>query len=137
MKKTLVIIAIAFGFTATSLNATNVEHLETPNLENAIIEGKVNAFCLSIVKGDIETVQKLISLGADVNQKSNGMAPLHYAAKYNKTKIAKLLVKHGAKLNARCDRGYTALKYAKLSNAKDVYALLEELKQNAKRRRKA
>lgn len=132
MKKSLVIIAIACAFTATSLNASNSETV-TPNLEMAIVKGKVNAFCLSIVKGDIETVKKLVNLGVDVNQKSNGMSPLHYAAKYNKVEIVKLLVENGAKLNVRCDRGYTATKYAKLSNATQTIALLNQLKQETKK----
>lgn len=126
MKKSLVIIAIVFGFMVTSVNAKPATEIKTTS-ETSFVNSKVNAFCLSVIRGDVETVKKLISYGVDVNQKSNGKAPLHYAAKYNRADVVKLLVKNGAKMNVRCDKGYTVMKYAKLSNAKDVIAVLEKL----------
>ncbi|AXT20699.1 ankyrin repeat domain-containing protein [Flavobacteriaceae bacterium AU392] len=136
MRKSLVIIAIALGFTAMPANASTFLETKT-NSEASFVEGKVNAFCLSVAKGDIDTVKKLISLGTDVNEKSNGMTPLHYAAKYNRVEILKLLVENGAKLNKRCDKGNTAVEYAKLSNAKDAIAVLNELKAAAKKKRRS
>lgn len=84
----------------------------------------VNPFCIAIAKGDYVTVQKLIELGEDVNTKSNGMTPLMYAARFNRINIIKLLLANGANAKLKCDKGYTALKYAELSNAKDAKALL-------------
>jgi len=134
MKKTAVIIALALGFSVSSLNATN--NLETINNEDVVVTTvKVNAFCVSIAKGDLVTVKKLIDLGTDVNQKSNGMTPLQYAAKYNRVEIIQLLVKHGASINQRSDKGMTAIKYAKLSNATEAVALLKTL--NSKKVRNA
>ncbi len=124
MKKTAVIIALALGFSVSSLNATN--NFETINNEDVVVTTvKVNAFCLSIAKGDIETVKKLIDLGTDVNQKSNGMTPLQYAAKFNRVEIIKILVSKGASLTKKSDKGLTAIKYAKQSNAKDAVVLLK------------
>ena len=119
---------LVLGFSVSSVNATN--DLETiDNLEvvtTSVV--KVNPFCTSIAKGDIDTVKKLIELGTDVNKKSNGMTPLQYAAKFNRVEIMKLLIKHGAKVDTKSDKGMTAIKYAKLSNAKEAVALLKELK---------
>lgn len=82
---------------------------------------------MAIVKGDLETVKKLIELGADVNEKSNGMTPAMFAARYNKTSILQLLVKHGAELKGKSIKGLTAMDYAKQSNANDVLAYLERI----------
>ena len=113
MKKTIIISAMAlcvsFGSFATS-------NLNSPN--NGLVsvrEFKVSPFCVSIAKGDFETVKKLIDLGADIDQKSEGMTPLMYAAKYNRTDILTLLINHGANL-----------KHAELHKATDAQAILEE-----------
>ncbi|MCK8481248.1 ankyrin repeat domain-containing protein [Psychroserpens algicola] len=127
MKKSAVIIAIALGFSFTSLNAKN-EITTTSSYETVAVEkGAVNPFCMSIVKGDIDTVKKLIDLGQDVNKKSNGLTPAMYAAKFNRLDILKLLVEKGAKLKLKSEKGMTAKQYAKLSNAKDTLVYIEGL----------
>ncbi|WP_062062503.1 ankyrin repeat domain-containing protein [Aquimarina longa] len=88
---------------------------------------KTSPFCMAIVKGDLETVKKLIELGSDVNEKSEGMTPLMYAARFNRTEIIKVLVKKGARIKTKDSKGYTAMKFAKLSNAKEAITLLKEL----------
>ena len=90
----------------------------------------VNPFCKAIMSGDIDTVKKLISLGEDVNKKSVGMTPAMFAARYNKPEILQLLIEDGANLKAKSDRGYTAKKYAEMSNATEA---LEVLKSATKR----
>ncbi|WP_460217981.1 ankyrin repeat domain-containing protein [Psychroserpens sp. MEBiC05023] len=128
MKKSAVIIAIALGFSFTSLHATTETSTSSTNYEvTAVAKGAVNPFCMSIVKGDLETVTKLIALGQDVNKKSNGLTPAMYAAKFNRVEILKLLVEKGAKLQVRSEKGMTAEQYAKLSNAKDILAYIEGL----------
>ena len=128
MKKTIVITAIALGFSIGTINANN-NFIESSNsLEFVNPTVTVSPFCKSIVKGDIETVKKLIELGADVNQKSNGMTPAMYAARYNKVEILKLLVEKGADLKIKSEQGHKAIYYAELSNAKDAIAYLEGLK---------
>lgn len=130
MKKTVIIIAIALGFSVTSLNAKNtVANLS--NYEKVISKVTVSPFCTSIAKGDFETVKKLIELGADVNKKSNGMTPLMYAAKYNRVEIIKLLVEQGAKIDAKSDSGHTAFKYAEMSNAQDALKTISHLEKNS------
>ena len=125
MKKSVVIIAIALGFSFTTLHATN-NVVTTPTYETTLKKA-VDSFCISIVKGDLETVKKLIELGQDVNKKSNGLTPAMYAAKYNRLDILKLLVDKGAKLNVKSAKGMTAKKYAKLSNAIDALAYIKGL----------
>lgn len=125
MKKTIIILSLVFGLATGNSIAENKSVLSTSKIENP---AEVSSFCIAIVKGDFETVKKLIELGEDVNQKSNGMAPLHYAAKYNREAIAELLIDKGAKISAKCSKGYTAEKYANLSNATDVAQLLKNLK---------
>ena len=124
MKKTILITAIALVFSAGNINASEVpENSDNYKVEKII--SNVNAFCISIAKGDTETVQKLISLGEDVNKKSNGMTPLMYAARFNRVDILKMLIANGADLKSKSKKGLTALKYAKLSSAKDAVIALE------------
>ena len=124
MKKTIIISAIALGFVFNTSHAANtLEHFPTTTISTSKIS--VSPFCLAIVKGDLETVKKLIELGADVNEKSKGMTPAMYAAKYNKTAILQLLVKHGAEIKKKSEKGLTAMDYAKQSNATDALAYLK------------
>lgn len=126
MKKTVIITAIALGLTITTLNART---LAVGSHSDELVKPTttVSSFCLSIAKGDLETVKKLIELGTDVNEKSNGMTPAMYAARYNRVDILKLLVENGANLNVRSDMGFSAIKYAELSKAKEALAYLEGL----------
>lgn len=124
MKKTFIISAMALCFAVVTVNAKS----SNSNFENYTTTAvfKVSPFCVSIAKGDIETVKKLIKLGADVNEKSNGMTPAMYAAKFNRTDILQLLIANGAKLKAKSDKGMTALKYAEIHKATEAHAILKE-----------
>ncbi|WP_298346177.1 ankyrin repeat domain-containing protein [uncultured Algibacter sp.] len=133
MKKTIIISAIALCFSIVSVNATPSNITTNYEVEAFF---KVNSFCVSIAKGDLETVQKLISRGADVNAKSNGMTPLMYAAKFNRTDILELLIVHGANLKVKSDKKMTALKYAQLHGAKDAEAILEKALADAKSKKR-
>ncbi len=131
MKTKIIISAIAITFSLSSLNATPPQHIEKSINYELITAPNVSPFCMSIVKGDYETVKKLIGLGADVNEKSNGMTPAMYAAKFNKVEILKLLISHGANLKTKSDKGQTAIKYAELSNAKEAVSFIKETLKNA------
>lgn len=114
---------MALGFAVVTVHAASTHlNVGTYNVETVF---KVNPFCISIAKGDIETVKKLLSLGEDVNQKSNGMTPLMYAAKYNRTEILELLIAKGADLKTTSNKKMTAIQYAKLHGAKDAHKILE------------
>jgi len=123
MKKTIIISAMAACLSIVNVNA---EPLTTKdyNTFTTVSVVKVNAFCASIAKGDFETVKKLVDLGTDVNVKSNGMTPAMYAAKYNRVEILELLIANGANLKVKSDKGWTAKKYADLSNAKEAKSVI-------------
>lgn len=82
--------------------------------------------CTAILKGDMDTVKKFIEYGADVNERSNGMTPLMFAARYNKVAIVKLLLEKGADKAVKDEKGNTAIKYAELSNSTEVVTLLKQ-----------
>ena len=96
----------------------------TTNL-TASVSYDVNPFCKAIMKGDVETVKKLIELGADVNEKSVGLTPAMFAARYNKAEILELLIDGGANLKLKSDKGYTAKRYAEMSGATDALQVLK------------
>ncbi|MCF8715838.1 ankyrin repeat domain-containing protein [Joostella atrarenae] len=129
MKK-LVFVATLFLVVGVTFAHTskNEKALETTHQVSLIkTTPKVSPFCMSIVKGDFETVKKLIDLGADVNSKSNGLTPAMYAAKFNRVDILELLISNEANLKTKCSgKGFTAMDYAELSNAKDAKAVLEK-----------
>lgn len=123
MKKTILTVVAACLFVASGVNANNSDNLVAHDYPTISLE--LSSFCKAIVKGDVETVKKLIELGEDVNQKSLGMAPLHYAARYNRAEIVELLLANGANAKKKCDKGYTAVKYAELSGAMEALQALK------------
>ncbi|TYA84116.1 ankyrin repeat domain-containing protein [Seonamhaeicola marinus] len=134
MKKSIITTAIALCVSVISVNALN----STPSITtDSSYEYffKVNSFCVSIAKGDLDTVKKLIERGADVNERSNGMTPAMYAAKFNRVDILKLLIDEGANLKLRCtSKNYTAVKYAELHGAKDAAQLIKETLKKKKKK---
>jgi len=61
-------------------------------------------------KGDIESMEKLLRQGADVNARDTlGMTPLLYAAANDHTKAVKFLLGKGADVKVQDQNGYTAL----------------------------
>ena len=128
MKKTTLVIISACLLMATTAVA---EQKTTQNDVTVITTSKsinVSSFCKAIMLGDIEMVKRLIDLGEDVNRKSLGLTPAIFAARYNKADILKLLIKNGADLKIKSDKGYSIKKYAELSNAIDAMAVLEAVK---------
>jgi hypothetical protein len=64
--------------------------------------------------GNLESVQVLLSVGADVNvQDKNGMTPLMWAARWGDAPRVQALVKAGADVGARDSKGRTALDWAR------------------------
>lgn len=124
MKKTIIFSAVALCFSIVTVSA-NPMH-KTIEISKVVSAIKVSPFCISIAKGDFETVKKLIELGVDVNQKSGGMTPAMYAAKYNRTDILELLIAKGANLKVKSDKGMTAKKYAEMHKAKDAERIIVE-----------
>ncbi len=125
MKKTMLFVAAAFMLVVTNVSAENRYEESNQNEVPTLLEKeKINSFCKAIVQGDIDTVKKLIELGEDVNEKSLGLTPAIFAARYNKAEILELLIEKGADIRIRSDRGYSIAKYAKSANAKDALAVI-------------
>jgi ankyrin repeat protein len=127
MKKSVVVLAIALGFSISNLNATNEVLDSNPEVETLRATG-VSPLCKAAATGDLEEVNRLIKAGVDVNEKSNGMMPIHYAAKYNRVDIIKALITGGSKIHQSCEQGYTALRHAQKTHAVEAENFLKRFK---------
>lgn len=76
--------------------------------------GGFSALHIAASRGQLKTVQSLISLGANVNLQakgSRGRTPLMCAYQYHRTDVAKLLLESGSDPNIRDYWGHTASDY--------------------------
>ena len=127
MKKIAVTIVLIFSFSISSLSAsTSNQFLADHSI--AVADYVVSPLCKAVAVGDIDEVKRLIENGAEVNQKSNGMMPIHYAAKYNRVEIIKVLITAGSEIHTPCDQGYTALRHAQKAKASDAAQFLKRFK---------
>ena len=125
MKKSIVYLGVALVAFANVSLASDFNSFNGPKTEGIDLT-MVTPLGVAISKGDVESVHKFIEYGADVNGLSNGLTPLMLAARYNKTEIIKFLITKGARLNQKDENGFTALKYAELSNATEAIQLLKK-----------
>lgn len=126
MKKSVIVLALALGFSVSNLNASN--SILTSVSEVIVKTVEVSPLSRAVATGNLEEVNKLIKAGADVNAKSNGMMPIHYAAKYNRVEIIKALITAGSEIHKPCDKGYTPVRHAQKSNAKEAEMFLKRFK---------
>ena len=132
MRKSILMLSASLLLTS----ATSFAHLPTLNVGIENWETPANEFekmygtplVLAITKGDIVVVKKFLEYGVDVNEMTNGKTPLMYAARYNELEIVKVLLEKGAKTNVKDSNNLTALDYARISNANDVFEYLKNLK---------
>lgn len=127
MKKSVTILALTLVLALPTVNASN---FEKPVTISTIVENpaEVSALAMAAAKGDVEKVKMLLKNGVDVNQKSNGMLPIHYAAKYNRVDVIKVLITAGSKILETSDSGLTALRYAEKSKATEAALFLKRFK---------
>jgi len=126
MRKTVVTVAAACMFAVTGLSAMEItKGINISTSTWGIETVDISSFCKAIVTGDYDTVKRLIDLGEDVNQKSLGMTPAMFAARYNRAEILELLIENGADLKVLSNGGFSTNKYAELSNATDALRVLE------------
>ncbi len=89
MKK--IILPILIGLlTIGTVSATENQVVNT-KIEKVKTEDTTKKFFKLIKNGDYKAVKKMLVSGQKVNEKSNGLTPLMFAARYNKHKIAKYL----------------------------------------------
>ncbi|MEO8535149.1 MAG: ankyrin repeat domain-containing protein [Flavobacterium sp.] len=126
MKNSVIYLGLALVTFANVSMASNHKTVVSQEVVSSLYDSTpLNA---AVSKGDIEVVKKFIEYGANVNEKSGDMSPLMTAARYNKVEIIKVLLASGARPSDKNEQGYTALKYAQLSNATDAIAILKDLK---------
>ena len=125
MKKTILTLSLAFLFLGNGLLANETQSEVNFTSEIISSEVEISSFCKAVMQGDIDTVQRMIELGEDVNQKSLGMTPAMFAARYNRAEVLQVLIDHGANLKIRSNQGFSVKKNAELSNATEALAVLE------------
>lgn len=78
--------------------------------------------------GDVDTAGKLLGKGASINDRENkaGVTPLSVAAEEGHVGMARILVEHGADLEAGERNGYTPLSRALWRDQKEVVSLLQQ-----------
>jgi uncharacterized protein len=126
MKKSIVFLGVAllaFGQMSFAVN-----HDTKMGEAHVYASMYATPMVVAISKGEVEVVQKMIKYGANVNEKVNGMTPLMYAARYNQVEIMEMLIEAGADMKEKCKKGFTAAKYAELSNATEAMAYLKSIK---------
>ncbi|KAF2515060.1 ankyrin repeat domain-containing protein [Flavobacterium zhairuonense] len=127
MKKSVIILGVALvAFANVSMAANHVSLVGNPKI--AVSRNFSAPLHVAVSKGDLEVVKKFIAYGANVNEQSEDMTPLMIAARYNKVEIIKVLLENGARPEDKNEQGFTALKYAQLSNATEAIAILKDLK---------
>jgi len=123
MKKTIIFLGLALVAFANVSLASNVS---TNAISKEVVMDPNSPLCTAIYKGDLATVKKFVEYGANINEESNGMTPLMFAARYNKVDIIKYLLEKGADKSVKDERGFTAVKYAELSNSAEAMAILKQ-----------
>jgi uncharacterized protein len=98
-----------------------------PKLVTEYANDGFTALGLASYLGHKEIVEYLVQKGADVNSASKNsmkVMPLHSAVATKKVDIAEVLLKNGAKVNAKQDSGWTPLHEAALHGHSDMIKLL-------------
>lgn len=125
MKKSILTLSIVALTMGANLMANEITQPYCVLSNELIINVDISSFCKAVIQGDVSTVKRLIALGEDVNQKSLGMTPAMYAARYNKVEVLSILIKNGADLTMKSNQGFTVKKYAELSNAEEALEVIE------------
>lgn len=89
--------------------------------------GMGTALMAAVMSGNLEIVEKLIVVKADLNQAdTSGKTALIYATFFNKTDLVKALLRAGADKNAKDNDARTALDYANFNKNTELIILLDK-----------
>ena len=109
MKKTIIILGLVLtAFTNVAEASTVSASILTTSKE--IVNYNNSPLYNAIVRGDLAVLKKIVECGSDVDETSNGLAPLIFAGRYNKVDILKYLLEKGADKQINDRRINTALK---------------------------
>jgi len=121
MKKSIIFLSFALVVFSNIAMASTVKSSFAVTINNEVTATPLAA---AIAKGDVKSVKAFIAYGININERSNDMTPLMLAARYNQVEIMNILIANGASLKETNTKGFTALKYAQLSNAHDAIAVI-------------
>ena len=112
----VILLAIFLGLVLIKQNSNDISLVKT-YLKKNFINAKDNQgntqLYYACEDDNIEDVEILLNLGADVNEKNHlQWTPLHMAAYYGRFEIAKLLIQNGADIDTMCDDQVTPLHFA-------------------------
>lgn len=125
MKKSIMTVLLimfigSVNFASEELQVSSIHDYE-------LSANNIDPFFKAVIKGDLDTVAKMIEDGSDVNLRMDGKTPLMYAARYNRADVIRLLVGKGAFVGAKDSQGNTAMKLAELANAKEAMEVLKKM----------
>jgi ankyrin repeat protein len=125
-------LTLLLGCSKESENpATGANTSETSSSPQTNASGTINEYGGSLIiaasKGDMPAVKLLLAKGSPVSEtdKATGSNPLFEAIWIDNLEMVKLLVEHGANVNAKLNNGKSMLDVAKTKGRSDIIALLE------------
>lgn len=108
-----------------SMNDLKKRSLQNLNLEMAERISDVIFIAMAIIINDIDTVRRLLELGADISMPdAHGITPLMLAAENGYTEIVELLVSSHAQINAMAKDNSTAISRATKTANHEIMQLL-------------
>jgi hypothetical protein len=116
----------------TAINVNQPNAVVHSILQNEVVpNGEI--LLLAMEKQRFDLAKQFIEAKVDVNYQypltksyADGMTPLLYASKHNNLEMVKLLLEHGAKINAMAKDGSTALSIAQMNDNVSIYNYLME-----------
>jgi uncharacterized protein len=99
---------------------------DDPGLKDATGAHGIPVMYFPVVGGYQSIAEILLAAGADVNAGEGGNAPLHGAAMFGRTQMAKWLISHGANVNGADYEGKTPLKIALAHGDEEMARILRE-----------
>ncbi len=121
------IVVILIGIMYVVVHKYNTQDIgfNNPIATKMFKQGGATDVHLAVIKGNYDTLLKLINKVVDVNVKAaDGTTPLHYGCSLGRTRCVELLLDNGANIDIQDDGGYTPLATAAYSGNPEIVKLL-------------